>query len=374
MRPEGAKTWIEISRSALRSNAVSFMKHVRPSKVLAIVKANAYGHGAIECAQEFSVAGIPWLGVDSIDEAIELRSAKIKKPILILGYIPLDRLPDAVRSDLSFVAYNPETIRAISRVKTNKKIRIHLPLETGLHRQGIRLEDLSMIMKLIKADSRIIVEGVSMHFANIEDTKSRSYADHQLGEFKKGIEVLKKLGLNPLKHTAATAGSILYSDTHFDIVRVGIGMYGLWPSENTRSRSKIRLQPALTWKTIIAQIKPVKKGSPVSYGLTERVKRDSKIAVLPIGYAEGFDRVGMSKRAHVLIRGLRCKVIGRVCMNMCMVDVTDVPDAKLEDEVVLIGKSGKQEITVEDMAKLAGTINYETVARLNPQIPRILVK
>ncbi len=373
------KSWIELSQSALRHNARAFLDLAGQADVMAVVKANGYGHGAIECARIFSAAGIKLFGVDALHEALTLQAGGIKKPITILGYIPLSSLAETVERGLSFVAYNPETFRALSRLKTKKKFYIHLPIETGLHRQGIRLEDLPGIIKLIKKDSRFVVQGMHTHFANIEDTKSRAYADKQIGEYKKAIRILKEHKIDPkYLHTAATAASILYSDTHFNLLRVGIGLYGLWPSDETRksqkAKRKIKLEPVLTWKTMIAQVKQVKKGSTVSYGLTERVKRNSKIAVLPIGYYDGFDRTGMSKRAHVLIRGKRCKVIGRVCMNMCMVDVTDVPGVRVEDEVVLIGRSGSQQITAEDMGKLAGTINYEVVARLNPQIPKILVK
>jgi alanine racemase len=177
------------------------------------------------------------------------------------------------------------------------------------------------------------------------------------------------------KHTASTAASILYSDTHFDMVRTGIGLYGLWPSEDTRRRSQHRLtlKPVLSWKTIVAQVKDVRKGTPVSYGLTERVRRDSKVAVLPIGYADGFDRVANSKRGHVLVGGRRCKVLGRVCMNMAMVDVTDVARVRPEDEVVLIGQQGRERIAAEELAALAGTINYEIVTRINWDIPRMMI-
>ncbi|MCC7522295.1 alanine racemase [Candidatus Uhrbacteria bacterium] len=373
------KTWIEISKSALRHNAQAFLGLAGDAEVMAVVKANAYGHGVIAIARNLQKTGIKLFGVDSLDEAHELRREGMHTPILVLGYTPLSRLVEAVEQGFSFVAYNPETFRALSRLKTKKQFKLHLPIETGLQRQGIRLKDLPAIIKQIKSDSRMVVEGVHTHFANIEDTKSRAYADKQLSEYKKGIAILKEHNIYPkYLHTAATAASILYSDTHFNLLRAGIGLYGLWPSKETRTskhkKHDIVLKPVLEWKTMIAQVKSVPKGSAVSYGLTERVKRDSKIAVLPIGYYDGFDRSGMSKRAHVLIRGRRCKVIGRVCMNMCMVDVTDVPGVRIEDEVVLIGKSGKQQITAEDMAKLAGTINYEVVARLNPQIPKILVK
>jgi alanine racemase len=370
------KTWVEIDASALRHNIRSLSRIAAPAKTMAVIKANAYGHGLLESADILRKAGTKWFGVDNIDEGLGLRNKGLGGSILVLGYTPIDRLAKAVKNDISLVAYNLDTFRALAKLR-GKKAKVHVPIETGLTRQGVGERELDVILSaLIKYRDRIELEGVHTHFANIEDTKSRAYADKQLDEYKKAIEKIKEYKLYPkYKHTASTAASILYSDTHFDMVRTGIGLYGLWPSEETRRRSqhRLRLKPVLSWKTIVAQVKDVKRGTSVSYGLTERVKRDSKIAVLPIGYADGYDRASFSKRAHVLIGGKRCKVIGRICMNMTMVDVTDVPRVRPEDEVVLIGKQGRERITAEELADLAGTINYEIVTRINWDIPRIVI-
>jgi alanine racemase len=367
------KTWIEISESALRHNAQAFSKLAAKAKVMAVVKSNAYGHGLIEASRILSKS-VDWFAVDHVDEALALRASGIRKPILVLGYTPNHRLVDAVRKNISVVAYNTETIKVLGKGRGNAKI--HLPIETGLTRDGIRLEDLPSILKLIGKYPKIQIEGAFLHFANIEDTKSRAYADHQLGEFKKALQIIKEHKIYPkYTHTASSAASILYSDTHFNLLRVGIAMYGLWPSDDTRLRSpRLKLKSVLSWKTIVAQVKSVNKGTPISYGLTEKMPHDGQIAVLPIGYADGFDRVGMSRQGQVLICGKRCKVMGRVCMNMTMVDVTGLKSIKPESEVVLIGSQGNALITAEEMAGLAGTINYEIVARLNPEIPRIVVK
>ncbi|KAA0206590.1 alanine racemase [Candidatus Uhrbacteria bacterium] len=370
------KTWIEIDASALRSNFRSLSRLARPAKTMAVIKANAYGHGIFECSEILRKAGVRWFGVDNVEEGLGLRNKGLGESVLVLGYTPLDRLAEAVKRDLSIVAYNLDTFRALARLR-GKKAKVHIPIETGLTRQGIGEGELDLILAaLVKHRDRIKLEGVHTHFANIEDTKSRAYADYQLDEYKKAIVKIKEYGLYPeYKHTASTAASILYSDTHFDMVRTGIGLYGLWPSEDTRRRSqhRLKLEPVLSWKTIVAQVKDVKKGTPVSYGLTERVRRDSKVAVLPIGYADGFDRVANSKQGHTLIGGKRCKVLGRVCMNMTMVDVTDVPRVRPEDEVVLIGRQGRERIAAEELASLAGTINYEIVTRINGDIPRIVI-
>ncbi len=372
------KTWIEIDAAALSRNFRSLSRLAKPAKTMAVIKANAYGHGLLEAATVLNKAGAAWFGVDHVDEALRLRKAGFKQSVLVLGYTPLDRLAEAVKKDISLVAYNLDTFRVLAKLK-GKKARVHVPVETGLTRQGIGEGELDLVLScLTRHASRFILEGVHTHFANIEDTKSRAYADHQLSEYKKAIEKFEAYKLYPkFKHTASTAASILYSDTHFDLARTGIGLYGLWPSESIRkaqsAKRKVRLEAALTWKTMVAQVKNVKRGTPVSYGLTERVRRDSKVAVLPIGYADGFDRVANSKRGHVLIGGKRCKVLGRVCMNMTMVDVTDVSKVKAEDEVVLIGKQGKERITAEELASLGKTINYEIVTRINWDVPRIVI-
>lgn len=373
------KTWIEIEASALRHNFRSLSRIAKPAQTMAVIKSNAYGHGLLDCARILSKTGAKWFGVDHVDEALELRKQGIRQSILVLGYTPTDRLVDAVKHDISIVAYNLDTFRALAKLR-GKKARVHLPIETGLTRQGIGERELEKIAVLITHHlSRFTLEGVHTHFANIEETKSRAYADHQLNEYKKAIKKIQEYKLYPkYRHSASTAASILYSDTHFDMVRTGIGLYGLWPSVSTQHVARstqrgLELKPVLSWKTIVAQVKDVKKGTPVSYGLTERVRRDSKVAVLPIGYADGFDRVANSKRGHVLIGGRRCKVLGRVCMNMTMVDITDVPNVKPEDEVVLIGKQGKERITAEELANLGKTINYEVVTRINWDIPRIVI-
>jgi|SRR5688572_7679932 len=368
------KTWIEVSESALRHNAQAFLGIAKKAKVMAVVKSNAYGHGLVESSRVLSKAGVHWFAVDHIDEALALRRSGIRKPILVLGYTSNHRLVDAVKNKISLVAYNVETIKALGKGRGVAKI--HLPIETGLTRDGIRLEDLPSMIKLIGKYPNIEIEGTFLHFANIEDTKSRAYADHQLNEYKKALAIFKEHKIDPkYKHTASSAASILYSDTHFNLLRVGIAMYGLWPSVDTQRRTRrLSLGPVLSWKTIVAQVKQVKKGTPISYGLTERMPRNGTIAVLPIGYADGFDRVGNSRRGHVLICGKRCKVMGRVCMNMAMVDVTGLKNVGPESEVTLIGSQGKSSISAEEMADLAGTINYEIVARLNSEIPRIVVK
>jgi len=374
------KTWVEINKKVLQSNIRQFQELIgKKVMLMAVVKANAYGHGLIEIAKIAVNSGADWLGVDSVDEAINLRKAGIKTPILILGYTLLSRLKDVVKYDLRQTVYNKETVQGLAlNNKKVKPLKIHLKIETGTSRQGLEKEELLELAKFINKFPNIEIEGAHTHYANIEDTTDHSYAQQQLERFKQAIELLEKNKIKiPIKHTACSAAIILFPETYFDMVRLGISMYGLWPSRETfvsakEKGRKLNLEPALTWKTKIAQIKQVKAGTPISYGLTERVSNNSKIAVLPVGYWDGYDRK-LSGIGNVLIKGKRCKVLGRVCMNMIMVDVSHIPDIKLENEVVLLGKQGKEEITADELAQKIGTINYEIITRINPLIPRIII-
>ena len=373
--------WVEISKENLLQN-ISVIRNLigKSRKLLAVVKSNAYGHGMIEISKIILKGFVDWLGVNSIDEGIELRNNKINVPILVLGYVPLRDLEDAINNDLRLTVYNIETVNKLEEIgiKLNKDIPIHIKVETGTNRQGIMGKRLSALLDFIRGNSSLKLEGISTHFANIEDTTDHSYAQFQLDEFKKIEREFFKNEPNLLRHTACTAAVLLFPETYFEMVRVGIGMYGLWPSKQTKVSCSMEgnkipeLKPVLTWKTKIAQLKDVPDGSFISYGGTYRTTRESRIAVLPVGYYDGYSRA-FSNIAHVLVKGKRAPVRGRVCMNVIMVDVTDIPDVKLEDEVVLLGKQSDEEITADHLASLAGTINYEIVTRINPVLERKVV-
>ncbi len=433
------RTWLEISKVNLLHNIGEFLNLIGPHvHLMAVVKANAYGHGITQVAELLgkSEQGINpsftspydkgrqggvntiWFGVDSIDEALTLRAAGIAQPILALGYVPLDRLHEAVEQGIRLTVYNRETIEALGKItphlnplpqgeRKQKKlslslhgrgqgegvpIKLHLKLETGTNRQGVLPEQALELCKLIQQYPHLELEGISSHFANIEDTTDHTFAMLQLQRFNQFLNLLT-YNLQPtnykllIRHMACTAATILFPQTYFNMVRVGIGLYGLWPSRETLVAAKksplhppfakgeaggFNLQPVLSWKTRIAQIKQVKAGESVGYGLSERMAQDSKIAILPIGYYDGYDRK-LSSLGNVLIGGTRCKIIGRINMNMCMVDITHMPSAKVEDEVVLVGEQGTERITAEELAQKVGTINYEVVARINPMLPRMVI-
>jgi alanine racemase len=374
--------WVEIDSSALTRNIHQFRKQVgEKRKFLAMVKANAYGHGMLEVSRIAVNAGADWLGVHSLEEGILLRKEGFTCPILVAGTIPLDGLKEAVAHDLRLTVYNFETLNPLSKAcdQLQKKAFLHVKVETGTYRQGIREEEALSFMKKAQEYSCLVLEGISSHFANIEDTTDHSYAQSQLQNFKRIVEELEKNKIEiPLRHMSCSASAILFPDTYFDMVRAGIGMYGLWPSKETflscrlQKREPLRLEPVLSWKTRIAQVKKVPKGSFIGYGCTYRVSRESVLAVLPIGYYDGYDR-GLSNSSYVLIRGKRAPLRGRVAMDFIVVDVTDIPHVELEDEVVLLGKDGEEKISADDLASLVGTINYEIVTRINPLIPRIVI-
>lgn len=378
------KTWIEISKKNILHNIGELRRLISSeTKMMAVVKSNAYGHGLLEvskiCVESKKV---DWLGVDSIEEALELRKAylrrrvKIKLPILVLGYIPFEDLKYAIKNDISFVAYNIELLNYLSKIKTTKKIKIHLKIETGISRQGLSGEELISFVKKALKNKNILIEGAYTHFANVDDTTDFTYARKQLETYKKNIEEVERLVKIPIKHTASSAATINCPETHFDMVRTGISLYGLWSSKETKLSSKERkieidIKPALIWKTLLVQVKKVVSGTPIGYGLTEKVKRDSVIGILPIGYWDGYDR-GLSNIGEVLVGGQRAKVLGRVCMNMTIVDLTDIKSAKLFDEAVLLGNQKNEEINADEIAAKIGTINYEVVTRINPEIQRFV--
>jgi alanine racemase len=348
---------------------------------MAVVKANAYGHGIGEVAHVAAENGVDWFGVNSLEEGLALRKGGIAAPILVLGYVPLEGLEDAVAGGLRFIVYNPETVESAAAAvrKAKKEARLHIKLETGTHRQGITEKQLLPFVRRIKKHPGLVLEGLTSHFANIEDTTNFEYPRRQLDAYKAAVVRLRAEGIViPYKHMSCTAAAMLFPETYFNLVRVGIGLYGLWPSKETflscklRKRRPLGLKPALAWKARIAQVKVIPKGAFVGYGGTFRTTRRTLLAVIPVGYYDGYGR-SLSNSSHVLIRGRRATVVGRVAMDFLTADVTDIPGVRLEDEVVLIGKSGPEQITAGALAALAGTIAYEIVARINPEIPRIVV-
>jgi alanine racemase len=375
--------WVEVSAAALRGNLTEFRRRIGPDVRLgAVVKSNAYGHGMLEVAALACRNGADWLCVNNVDEAVRLRDAGHDAPVLIMGYVPLGALDEVVRRDLRPVVYNLETLETLDRcaTKAERSVNVHLKVETGTNRQGIEERFVPEFVRRIHSSRWLRLEGVTTHFANIEDTTDHRFAEGQIASFQRIYDRVAATGeARPLRHNACSAATLLFNRTHLDLVRIGISLYGLWPSKETyvscleRGKPSLDLRPVMTWKTRIAQIKSVQEGGFVGYGCTYRTTRPSLIAVLPVGYHEGYDR-RLSGIAHVLVRGRRAPVRGRVCMNMTMVDVTDIPAASLEDEVVLLGSQADEKITAEQIASWCGTISYDVVSRIQSGLPRVVLE
>ncbi|MBD3360861.1 alanine racemase [Candidatus Peregrinibacteria bacterium] len=373
-------TWVEISREALIKNIRQFREIVGPDRILCpCVKANAYGHGLVGCSKTFLEAGADWLGVNALYEARVLRDSGIDAPIYILGYVPLDSLEEAVELNCRLVVYNKKIIEKLAELteKAGKMLNVHIKVETGNNRQGVLMDDIVDFAKYIKSFEKIELEGIATHFANIEDTTDHSYAEHQLNKFMKAVSLLESAGINiPIKHCSNSAATIIFPETRFDMVRPGISCYGMWPSSETyvsyvkEVGGDFSLHPAFNWKAKIAQIKSIPSGEYIGYGCTYKTTHQTRLGIIPVGYYDGYDR-GLSGRAHVLVNGKRAPLRGRVCMNIIMIDLTDIPEAEIENDVTLIGKNGDEKITVEQFAEWADTINYEIPTRVNERIPRM---
>jgi len=368
--------WVELDRTAPEHNLRQIRSGAAPGVIAcAVIKSNAYGHGAAQIASLLPSA--EWFGVNSLEEGLELRRRGITRPVLLLGHVPLAELEAAVEADLGLTVYNRETLDHLSSYSSlPRPARIHVKVDTGTARQGVMPDQLEAFLRGVKRCRNLTLEGISTHYANIEDTLNHEYAELQIARFASALEIVDRtVGRPPFIHTACTAAALLFSSTHFTMLRSGIGLYGLWPSRETLLASREKggavpdFRPVLTWKTRVVQIKQVPEGSYVGYGCSYKTMRTTILGVLPVGYADGYDRA-LGNRAHVLIRGRRAPVIGRICMNLCMVDLTDVPGTKLEDEVVLLGASGTEHISAETMAEWAGTINYEIVTRISAFLPR----
>jgi alanine racemase len=370
-------TWVELDRAALLHNVCALKRLIAPAKFMAVVKGNAYGHGMAEIASAIA-PHVDWFGVNSLEEAQGLRAAGIGQPVLIMGATPPERLAEVVRGGFRPVVYDHASAQALATAaaRLGRRAAVHLKVETGTNRLGARGAVARELATFIRSQPALALEGVYTHFANVEDTLDNSYTEHQLRRYQ---EALADIGAcdGLLTHTAATAAGVLYPQTRFGMVRVGIGLYGLWPSAQTAEAARragidLDLRPVLSWKARVVHLNDVPLGEPVGYGCTYVATRPRRIAVLPVGYYEGFDR-SLSNRGRVLIRGQVAPVVGRVAMNMTMVDVTDIPGVAVGDEAVIIGRQGDRSLTADDMATLLDTINYEVVTRINPTLPRVWV-
>jgi alanine racemase len=375
MENKGLRTWIEINKAAAENNYKIFRKLIGKNCLLmAVVKSNAYGHGLVDFSQLMQKMGADWLAVDSIVEASALRKAGIRKNILVLGYTLPEKFNEAAKNNISLTISSPAHLEPIKRLKFSRPLKTHLKIDTGMRRQGFLIGEVPTLTKVFKKTGKnLILEGVYTHFAAAKNPAFPSDTLKQIKIFEDAISIFKSEGFNPLKHASATSGAIIFPQSRYDIVRIGIGLYGLWPSKETEAafRDKINLKPVLSWKTIVGEIKNAAKGERIGYDFTETFLKPTKVAILPVGYWHGYPRA-LSSIGRVIIRGKLAKVLGRVSMDMISVDISDIKNAKIGDEVIIIGKDGKNKITADDIADLAGTSSYEIISRLNPLIKRII--
>ncbi|MFA5392581.1 MAG: alanine racemase [Candidatus Paceibacterota bacterium] len=368
-------TWVEISKEAINYNIRQFRKLIGKNTLLMpVIKSNAYGHGLLEMAQICNNnLEVNRICVVNLDEAIDLINHKITKPIFILSFYNFnqDKLKLAIQNNVIFSVYELEQAKSLNKITSQlgRDVKIHLEIDTGASRTGILPEQTLLFIKQLKNYPRLILEGVWSHFASSEENPK--YTNYQLMRFEQVIHTLDKAKIQiPLKHMACSAGSVLYPQSIFNAIRLGLSLYGLYPAPKTQN--KIKLQPVLSWYTTIIQVREVPTKTKIGYGGTYTTKRRTKLAIIPIGYWDGYDR-SLSNKASVIIHNKKCPVRGRICMNLTMVDVTGIRDVKLGEKVILIGKSKSQKITVEDLAKWQNTINDETITRINPLAERRVI-
>ncbi|MBE9537063.1 MAG: alanine racemase [Proteobacteria bacterium] len=366
-------TSCEIDLSALRSNYKQVKEETaKGCRILAVVKADAYGHGAVQVSKELESMGVDYLGVAILEEALELREAGIKSPMMILSGLFEGQEGAAFDYDLTPVVYTLESAERfnLEAIKRKKCCSIHIKVDTGMGRLGVRADKaVSLLTKVAKMEW-IDIEGLATHFSSADEPQKNSTIK-QIRLFTSIVEEAEKLGLDiPLKHAANSAGTFHFPQGHFNMVRPGISLYGVSPSCSMKNKGG--LKPVMSLKTKVMEIKKLERGETVSYGETYTAKQESTIAVIPVGYADGYRRE-LSNTAEVVIRGKRAKVAGRICMDMTMIDVTGIDGVKKGDDVYLMGGSYDNAVTACEIADIAGTIAYEVLCGVSQRVPRYYI-
>ncbi len=364
-------TYAKVDIGAIKQNVKNIRENIVGKALFcAVVKADGYGHGSVMAGKAALEAGAKWLAVAMPEEAAVLRNEGIKAPILVLGPANLWQWQMAAPIDISMAAVSLECVKNAAAVakQNNVKMKLHLKVDTGMNRVGVKtLEEAKLLLDEISKDENLILEGLMTHFAS-SDEADKSYTRMQAERFEEYIKEIKKRGLSPIIHAANSGAAIDCAGLCYDMVRVGISLYGCYPSKEVKR--SVKLSPAMSMYTTISYIKNISAGEKVSYGSTFTARQDMRIATLPIGYADGFNRL-LSGKGKVLIRGQRAPVLGRVCMDQTVVDVTHIKDAQLYDEAVCIGRQGSDEITADEFAQDCGTINYEILCAISPRVPRL---
>ncbi len=367
----GRPTYAEIDLKALVFNYRQIEKRIRPGVgILGIVKADAYGHGAIPVARRLEELGSPCLGVAISDEGVQLRKGGIKAPILVFSGVFPEDVHQFLKFDLTPVVFQKESLRLLSKASEGrrKKLKVHLKVDTGMGRLGVRPESWGAFLTEVKRFPNVEVEGILSHFS-MTDEEEIPYTVEQWGKFQEALAVTQGARIFPrYVHIASSANLAAFPSYSGNLVRPGIILYGAYPSVFTRQH--LQIKPLMTLKTRVQYLKTVPAGTRISYGGAVVSKRESLIATLSVGYADGYSR-RLSNQGEVLIRGRRAPVVGRVCMDFIMADVSDIPGVAMGDEVVLLGKQGKEQIPAEEIAQKTGTIAYEVFCLIGKRVPRV---
>ncbi|MBL7157318.1 MAG: alanine racemase [Candidatus Omnitrophica bacterium] len=362
-------TWAEIDLDAIKYNCRRIQDVVgRDTEIMAVVKANAYGHGIVEVSRVLYKIKIKYLGVATLDEALVLRKARVKLPVLILGSIMPEEAEIAIKNNVTITLCNRELLKALKDLARKKiESKVHIKVDTGMGRIGVWHEDAIEFVKDVKKNKNIKIEGIYTHFSIA--ARDKFFTQYQIDSFEKILSDLKSLKIEiPLRHAANSIACVDWKKSRLNMIRPGIIIYGIYPKRNFPRL--LKLKPAFSLKTKIAFMKNTPPGRSISYGRTYITQVQTKIATLPIGYADGYGRI-LSNKAEVLVGGHRAPVVGKVTMDQTMVDVGHLKNAKVGDEVVLIGKQKKEEIRIERLARLAGTIPYEIVTGVTNRVPRV---
>lgn len=377
------RTWAEIDLDAAAHNFRAVRQAVNPgSKVCCVVKADAYGHGAVRMAQEYESLGADWFAVSNLEEALQLRLSGITRPVLVLGFTPAEEARSLAEHNISQCVYSSEYAEALSGCAqaAGVTVNIHVKIDTGMSRLGFYFQDIDRDGDALQQVKRVCTlpglhpEGIFTHFAVSDGgVDGDAFTMRQFGCFKELIEALQREGITfELRHCANSAAIFDYSLSHFDMVRAGIVIYGLYPSADLRHRPGLR--PVLSLRSVVSHVKTLKAGATVSYGRDFTADREMTVATIPVGYADGYPRRLSPGGAQVLIHGRRCPILGRICMDQLMADVSALDSVKIGDVVTLIGRDGEEEILADELAACEGTINYEVVCGLSKRVPRVYLK
>ncbi|MDP2912869.1 MAG: alanine racemase [Candidatus Omnitrophota bacterium] len=368
-RPRYRPTWAEVDLKAIEYNYKQVRRVVgKLTKVMAVVKANAYGHGTVEVSGVLERLGVDYLGVATTDEAVRLRDYGVRAPILILGSVLPSEVSSAIEKGITLTLCSDDLLDAIRReTAAGLRAKVHIKIDTGMGRIGIWHEEALNFIKNLAQDNFIEIEGIYTHFSSAG--RDDFFTNYQIEAFEKLLAQLDGFDIRiPLAHAANSIATVNFKRSRLNLVRPGLIIYGMYPKHTFPKL--IKLKPALSLKTRVVYIKDTPPGRSISYGRTHITEIDTKIATLPIGYADGYAR-NLSNKAEVLVRGRRARVVGRVTMDQTMIDVGHIKGVEIGDEVVLIGRQGRDEIRAEKLARLAGTIAYETVSLISNRVPRV---